>query len=189
MKIKALLFIIYVLSFTACNDYMPKPAGYPRIDRQRSEMQTFDSSRFSFLYPASVEIREVKKEAQSGYWFNLVYTEFDATIYCTYLPTNKTNLGQLLNESYHLAYSHASRADGIEQVQFADSLNHMCGIIYDIKGAVASPIQFYLTDNTSNFLRGSLYFNQTVRADSIVPVVKFIREDIVGIMKTLKWKR
>lgn len=189
MRSGIVVFIICALLLISCNDYLPKPAGYPRIDRVKNELNTFTCPDFSFSYPASVEIKEVKKEAESGFWFNMIYSEYDAIIYCTYLPVDKVNLRSLLNESYHLAYSHVSKADGILQTQFTDSLYHISGIIYDIKGAVASPVQFYVTDSTSSFLRGSLYFNQRVKTDSIAPVVKIIREDIVEIMETLRWKR
>lgn len=188
-RIVVFIIIICALLFVSCNDFMPKPTGYPRIDRMKTEMDTFDCPEFSFSYPSSIEIKEIKSDTESGFWFNIIYSEYDATVYCTYLPINKTNLGQLLNGSYNLAYSHVSKADGIQQTQFTDSVHHMHGIIYDIKGGVASPVQFYVTDSTSNFLRGSLYFDQIVKPDSIAPIVKLIREDIAGIMETLRWKR
>ena len=79
------------------------------------------------------------------------------------------------------------RAESILQTQFSDSLKHLSGLIYDIKGSVASPVQFYVTNNSSKFMRGALYFNDAVKSDSIVPVVAFLRDDIVRIMESLQW--
>lgn len=168
---------------------MPKPAGFPRIDRSNNETNTFSSLAFSFYYPASVKIEEVKKEGTAGLWFNMNYPQYDATIYCTYLPVDGTNVAQFLDESYRSAYGHVSKADGILQTQYENSLHHTVGVLYDIKGSVASPIQFYITDSVSNFFRGSLYFNHAVKPDSVAPIVQYIREDIVSMMETLKWVR
>ena len=183
------LFLIIVVAFVSCGEYTPKPAGFPRIERDESELVEFDYSDFSFSYPASVRIEKLEK-VESGFWFNLEYPKIDATIYCTYLSVVEGNgkLSRFLDESYHSAYNHVSKADGIKQSQFSDSLHHTFGIIYDIKGRVASPIQFYVTDNEQHFLRGSFYFNKEVNSDSIKPIIQYVREDIVGVMETLRWK-
>lgn len=183
-----MLFLIICCIFISCNEYTPKPVGYPRIDREESGVVRFEHAVFSFRYPVNARIEEVKKNDESGFWFNITYPAYDAILYCTYLPVDKKTLSGALEDSYQLAYSQALKANGIQQSLFTDSLRHTSGIIYDIKGSVASPVQFYLTDNASNFLRGSLYFNQQVNSDSIAPVVGFLREDIVAIMESLEWK-
>ena len=85
------------------------------------------------------------------------------------------------------AYSHAVKAESISQTQFSDSLKHLSGLIYDIKGSVASPVQFYVTNSSSRFMRGALYFDDVVKSDSIAPVVAFLRDDIVRMMESLQW--
>lgn len=188
MKREIPLLILCALFFASCNEYTPKPAGYARIDRFENKLDTFSCFGVSFLYPVSVKIHEVSDEDKTGSWFNLYYPEYDATIFCTYLPIDQISLGKILDESYQLAYSHVAKADGIQQTQYTNPLQLTSGILYDIKGAVASPVQFYITDSISNFLRGSLYFNNEVKPDSVAPVVQYIREDIINMMETLKWK-
>lgn len=186
---KNIVFLLMLLSviLSSCNEYTPKPKAYPRIERQKVELAKFEQAAFSFQYPSSAKIEEVKDTHQEGFWFNILYPEFDAVIYCTYLPITKKTLGKALDDSYQLAYSHASKADGISQVLYSNPLHHAFGGIYNIEGAVAVPVQFYVTDSVSNFLRGSLYFNQIVNADSIAPVRDFLRNDIVSIMESLEW--
>jgi len=189
MKRVRILCLACVFIFVSCSESVPKPSGYPRIDKLYSEQVIFDYPDFSFLYPATSKIEEVKKDdVKAEFWFNIFYPQYNATIYCTYLQTNKSSLPRLLEESYHLAYSHVLKAEGITQTQFSDSIYHTSGIIYDIKGSVAAPVQFYVTDNNSHFLRGSLYFNNEVKTDSISPVIQYIREDIVNLMESLQWK-
>ena len=45
--------------------------------------------------------------------------------------------------------------------------------MYDLKGNTASSLQFFVTDSTRNFLRGSLYFNAEPNKDSLAPVMDF----------------
>jgi gliding motility-associated lipoprotein GldD len=185
---QATLFLIICCIFISCNEYTPKPVGYPRINRPEAGVVRFEHAAFSFLYLANARIEEVKKNNESGFWFNITYPEYDAILYCTYLPVEKKKLSGVLEDSYQLAYSQALKANGIQQSQYTDSLHHISGIIYDIRGPVASPVQFYLTDNVSNFLRGSLYFNRRVNSDSIASVIEFLREDIITLMESLEWK-
>ena len=186
MKKEYLLVIIGFLFFS-CNDHTPKPKGYARIDRNETKRKEFKHPAFSFFYTDDAEIKEVKKEERDEFWFNISYPSHNAAIYCTYIYMHKNQLPGLLEDSYQLAYSHAMKADGIGQVAFSDSIRHKTGILYDIKGAVAVPIQFYVTDNETHFLRGSLYFNDVVQPDSVAPIVSFLRKDIENIIESLKW--
>jgi gliding motility-associated lipoprotein GldD len=61
------------------------------------------------------------------------------------------------------------------------------GILYEIGGDAASPIQFFVTDSTNHFLRGALYFNSAPNADSLAPAIKYAKEDIMKMITTLKW--
>jgi gliding motility-associated lipoprotein GldD len=179
--------VFIILLFTSCDEYTPKPKGYSRIERTPYESVKFERPEFSFLYPSDSKIEYLTPEAKSEIWFNIIYPEYRATVYCTYIPSEKKGIAKMLDDSHRLAYSHAVKADGISQSQFTDSLHHTYGLIYDIKGAVASPLQFYLTDHVSNYLRGSVYFDYVINPDSISPVIAFVRGDIVNMMKSLRW--
>lgn len=157
--------------------------------RQQEHPTLLENPHFSFLYAGDSSVNSLVAEDKSEKWFNIHYPQFNATIFCTYIPLKDHNLSKILEESYQLAYSHVSMAQGIQQTQFIDSIRHAYGLIYDIKGTVASPIQFYVTDNTSNFLRGSLYFDDIVKPDSVASIVSSLREDIVHIIESVKWKQ
>lgn len=187
MKV-GIFYLFFVATAFSCSEYTPKPKAYPRVVRKQIEYAQFSNSKFSFAYPDDAYIESLISEAKSEIWFNMHYPEYNATVHFTYIPLLNQNLSKILDDSYRLAYSHVSVAQAISQTQFSDSLNYTFGIIYDVQGAVASPVQFYVTDNTSNFLRGSLYFDQIAKADSVSQVVSFIRKDIIHIMESLKWK-
>lgn len=188
MRIKV-LYISLLILFTACNEYTPLPRGYQRVERGAVDYVELKTSDFSFLYPTDAQIDFIKSEAKPEIWFNILYPQYNATIYCTYIPLHNQNLSKILDDGYQLAYSHTTKAESISQSLYTDSLRHMSGLIYDIQGTVASPVQFYITDKSFNYLRGSLYFSDLAKSDSIAPVVEFLRADIVRIMETLEWTR
>ncbi len=64
----------------------------------------------------------------------------------------------------------------------------MYGILYRIDGNVASPMQFFLTDSTTHFLRGALYIRATPDIDSLKPVVDFLEKDVVYLIESTKWE-
>jgi gliding motility-associated lipoprotein GldD len=61
-------------------------------------------------------------------------------------------------------------------------------LVFDIAGNTASSVQFYLTDSTRHFLRGSLYFYSAPNIDSLRIVVDFIKKDILHLINTTSWK-
>ena len=93
-----------------------------------------------------------------------------------------------MEDSRKLAYKHSIKADAIGERFFQNDEHHVYGILYEIKGNAASPLQFAITDSTRHFLRGALYFNSIPNKDSLAPVIDFIKEDMMQLMETVSWK-
>jgi gliding motility-associated lipoprotein GldD len=83
---------------------------------------------------------------------------------------------------------HEVKASALKRTMIEDQQNRLDGIIYDIEGEAASQVQFFVTDSTNHFFRGSLYFNVKPNPDSIAPVLSFIREDINHMVRSVRWK-
>ncbi len=182
------LNVSILLLFPACTDYSPKPSGYFRIDLPEVTYAPFNKYPFfTFDLPSDTEITEVPHE-ESSIAFNIVYPALNAEIYCTYLLTKRENLNQLYEESRTFVYRHATKADAIETHKVENHEHNTQGLIYDIKGNVASPTQFVLTDGEKSFFRGALYFNITPNQDSIAPVLEHINQDIQVIIRSFQWK-
>ena len=95
-----------------------------------------------------------------------------------------------LNQMLNAASDKLHCAQSIDRsVQYINSNNRVYGIIYDLRGNTATAVQFFVTDSSSNFLRGSLYFDTEPDADSLAPVVDFFREDIIHLIESLKWEK
>jgi gliding motility-associated lipoprotein GldD len=186
---KKLLFIFATLILTySCSENTPKPLGYNRIDKPDYRYETFETDNFIFLYPSIAKIEILKEEDKSKFWFNMHYPIYEATIFCSYMEITPKTLNGVLEDNYQLAFSHALQANGIEQAIYEHRNNKVSGIIYKIEGNVATPLQFYATDSVRNFFRGSLYFDNKVREDSVSPVINYINEDIEKLISSLMWK-
>ncbi len=181
-----ILFLI--IEVTGCSDYSPKPRGYFRIELpEKSYRQLSAYPEFSFDIPSGSIIEPVP-DSTGGEWFNIVYPDLDAKIYCGYLPITASGFKETAEDNYRFVYGHAIKADAIEVQPYTCPEQNVYGLVYDIKGNVATPVQFILTDSVRSFFRGSLYFNCTPNRDSIAPVVNYIREDIRLLMESFRWK-
>ncbi|MHB9056531.1 MAG: gliding motility lipoprotein GldD, partial [Paludibacteraceae bacterium] len=88
-----------------------------------------------------------------------------------------------------IVYKHTVRADGITETPFENPGKRVFGILYELTGNTASPVQFVLTDSTKHFFRGALYFDNVPNKDSIAPMSEYVREDIVHMMESFEWKK
>lgn len=125
-----------------------------------------------------------QKNKQGEYFCNVDYPFLNARLYCTYHEITPDKFRNFAEESRKMAYQHTSVATGIKEKAYANDLAHRYGILYDIQGNVATPLQVALTDSSHYFFNASLYFNTTVNSDSIAPTVNYIRQDIIRLMET-----
>ncbi len=167
----------------------PKPVGYFRIDLPEVSYDIKEPEHCPFKFPISKygRVEYTASSTDPMCWFNLSYPAFDAKVYFTYKEVDG-NLRELIEESRALTYEHQVKANRIREKAISDTSRSVFGLVYELGGAVASPVQLYLTDSTSHFLRGSLYFNARPNPDSIDPVLKFIEEDIDRMVEELEWK-
>jgi gliding motility-associated lipoprotein GldD len=189
LKFRYLVLLLLVWSQYGCRESaVPKPRGYFRIDLPAKEYRSYDTTcPFIFEYPIYGQIINDLGKSSKPCWFNLEFPRFKAIIHFSYMPVNK-NLEAILKESYDYAYSHSIKADAISEQPWLNRDRKVYGLLYDIKGNTASSIQFFLTDSTKNFVRGALYFSAEPNSDSLEPVIQFLREDIIHLVETFKWK-
>ncbi|MFA8299014.1 MAG: gliding motility lipoprotein GldD [Hyphomicrobiales bacterium] len=181
----AMLFAV-----TACdNNYTPKPRGYFRINLPEHEYAKFDTNYpFSFEYSKYSVIEPDNEGDAERYWINIVYPNLRSKIHISYKKVDN-NLYNYLEDAYQMVNKHMQKASGISDSLFVDKDREVYGITYRIDGiGAASPYQFVLTDSTSNFLRGALYFYVRPNNDSLAPVIDYIEKDIEHMINTLQWK-
>lgn len=178
-----------VMAAGACRrNYTPKPRGYFRIDFPEHTYREYRSDcPFSFEFPVYTTLQPDQSRMARPCWFNIVYPEFNGKIHLSYQTVEK-NLEELTEDARTLAYKHSIKADAIGEQLFTHPDKKVYGILYDIKGNAASSVQFFLTDSSRHFIRGALYFNTSPNADSLAPVIRFCREDIIHLIETFSWQ-
>jgi len=183
--------VLLLLLLLACKPaFNPKPRGYHRIQFPEKQYQLYDSAcPYSFEYPVYGKIKGYDLDKQHPCWLNIDFPDFNAKIHLTYKTVDKPeDYRQFTEDIRKIAYKHSVKALAINESWINDTSGGNIGMIYDIKGNTASQINFYVTDSTSNFLSGALYFATTPNYDSLAPVISFFRKDIVHLMETLRWK-
>lgn len=192
-KLKALrqvilLFSALVLLASCESEPIPKPRGYFRIDLAEKNYRLFDkgcAANFEIPDYSGIDMRTMN--SADSCWFNLVFPKNRATLHCTYLRISGP-LDDYLNDAHYMAFSHEMKANAIENMRIDRDSAHVHGIVFDLKGEVASQLQFFVTDSVNHFMRGSLYFNNHPNSDSIAPVLEYIREDVLHMLNTLEWQ-
>ena len=185
--VSPLLFFLFTISCK--QEYTPKPHGYFRIDFQEKSYHMLDSAglTYNFEIPVYGKVVPDDERLAEAFWVNLKIPAHKAELNLSY-KTIKNNLEQLTEDSRKLAYKHDVKADAINEKIFVNPAKKVYGTIYMIDGNAASPLQFYLTDSTKNFLRGALYIREVPNIDSLRPVIDFLTPDIIRLIETTEWK-
>lgn len=183
-----LLPLFFLLS--CGDDYLPKPNGYNRIDIPPHLYQSLDQdlpyqfeySKYSVVEPDTFNLLEKT-------WINLSYQRLGARVHFTYKPVmqQEENLRHYLNDALSLTAKHQVKAYGIEESVLMTP-NGYTGLVAELSGEVPTQFQFFVTDSTTHFLRGALYFNTAVKNDSLSPVIEYIKKDMMHLINTLKFK-
>ena len=182
-----LLLALGVIAASCDRSFTPKPAGYVKIETPEKAYRLYDSQPFySLEIPVYASVEETNRPGETG-WINLLIPQLNGTLHLSYKPV-MGNLGDYITDCRTLAYKHTVKADGIEGTPFIDPEEKRFGMVYDLSGDVASAVQFFITDSTTHFLRGSLYFNCSPNRDSLKPAIDFLREDIIHLIGTTNWK-
>lgn len=187
----SILLLILMLVLVSCGDGnpQPKPRGYFRIDLPEKEYVTLDTMRYySFEYPVYAVVTPDYLSPNEKDWANVEFPSYKGTVHISYKSVDN-NLNEYLEDAYMMITKHISKATGIRDSVIINRDKDVYGLMYFLDGeGVASPLQFYLTDSTKHFLRGSLYFNIYPNNDSLQPVIDFITDDVRHLISTFDWK-
>ncbi|MDR0743007.1 MAG: gliding motility protein GldD [Tannerella sp.] len=185
------LFLLFTCVPPSCrNNPTPKPKGYLRIDLPEAQYVAFDRSEWPFGFHISTQtVIEIPSEDSSLYWLNIDYPALHAKIYCSYRAITPLSLPEYENECRRLVEGTAGNSDAINEKSYENRERRVYGALFRIEGETASPVQFMLTDNTSVFFRGALYYQYSANTDSLAPVTEYILRDITELIQSFYWKK
>jgi len=189
LLLAAMAVVCFIVSCNNEKTYLPKPRGYFRIDLPEKAYSRVDTiERYSFECPQYALITPDPYSPNEKNWVNIEMPQFKGSIHITHKPVNG-NLSEYLEDVHTMITKHLQKANGVSDSLIVNDEHHVYGLFIEMDGkGVATPMQFYLTDSTRNFVRGALYFNFKPDNDSMQPVINFIREDIDHMINTFEWK-
>lgn len=189
--ITAFSFMFVFVFFPSCGDRnpQPKPRGYFRIDLPEKQYVRLDTMRrYSFEVPTYSVIIPDPYSPEEKDWVNVEFPKYKGTVHVSYKNVDE-NLGDFLEDAHTMISKHIVKATGIRDSVVINRGRDVYGLVYFLEGDdVASPLQFYLTDSTEHFMRGSLYFNIRPNNDSMQPIISYITDDVRHIISTFEWK-
>jgi len=166
----------------------PKPRAYYRISFPEKEYKNYDSvCPFTFQIPSYAFVVDDKSKSAEPCWINVVYPSLNGILHISYKKVNG-NLDEYMSLTYELATKHQVKASRIAEELISNDTSKVYGLLYDIGGNAASPINFFVTDSTTHFVRASFYFNAVPNIDSVAPAIEFVKKDIYQMIKTFSWK-
>ena len=179
----------------SCNSpYIPKPAGYFKIDFPEKQYKIFDEPGFPYTFEYPVYARVARDTSffgdppENSWWINIEFPQFDAKVYVSYKIIGQYKLEKLINDAFNLTNKQSVKASYIND-SLIETQNGIHGMFFKVSGNVATANQFFLTDSTKNFLRGALYFDTSPNQDSLKPVNDFLVKDLRHLINTFQWKK
>lgn len=178
--------------FNSCADDSPNPLpmGYFRIDIPPTEYVYRDLEcpfGFEISKESRLEFYERGKDGEPC-WFDIHYPRYNARLHFTHKDMLPNELRTYIEDSRSMTYEHHIKASQINATVINQPDKKVYGLVYELEGNVASPMQFYLTDSTTHFVRASLYFEAKPNQDSIRPVLNAVQADLHHFISTFEWK-
>ena len=174
----------------ACNKvYLPKPKGYNRIVLPDHAYKSMPDT-FPYIFEISQHAMILKDSSWMAekYWLDIFYPELMANVQITYKSVNnsQTLLEEYVNDAFKLTSKHQIKAYSISD-NIIQTPKGKTAAISELTGEVPSQFQFYITDSTTHFLRGALYFRTARKNDSLAPIIEYLKKDVIHMLNTLEW--
>lgn len=186
------LAIVCLSTFSSCTrNYQPKPKGYNRLILPEEKYRLLpDTLPYQFEYSTAAKLLRDSSWMSEKHWIEVYYPTLKANIHITYkrVENREQLLKEFLEDAYRLTSKQQIKAYGIDEVKVVTPKGKTA-MIAEISGEVPSQFQFTMTDSTSNFLRGALYFNTRVQNDSLEPAIDFMKKEVMHLINTVEWKR
>lgn len=188
IRIKYGLVMLLLVGLSSCGgnkNHVPKPPTYLELNFPERNYELYtDSCGYSFDKPSYFKVKNVNGSKCNR---DIEFLTLNGVLHLSRIDMD-TSLAAYINYSINKVDEHKIKATAIFDSTIIRQEDRVFGTFFELQGNVASPIQFYLTDSTSRFINGVVYFDSEPNYDSIKPVLDFVKKDILKLMTTLKWE-
>lgn len=184
-----LAFVFLLLFACTPEKTIPKPSTYLRLDVPPAKYTTYQSTcGYSFDVDKLFTVKDVVDSAGNPTCHKDIYfNQLNGVLNFSYIEMERP-LKDYIDYALNKVDEHKVKATAIDDTSFLYPDKKVYGTLFELKGDVASPFQFYLTDSTSRFVSGVVYFNAVPNYDSLRPTLLYLKKDLVRMMDSFKWK-
>lgn len=194
IKIIGLMSLILAFLLYSCGGdgmLIPKPPTYLRTNFPKHEyVKVDDVSAYSFELSKAYFQKTLSYKGEVTNHKEITLGPLNGILYLNYYPIpNRDTLVRYINLSNDKVDEHQIKATGIKDQNFIFKDKKVYGTLFEFEGNVATNFQFYLTDSTSNFIRGEVLMNCRPNYDSLRPSLNYLKADLIHLIETLEWKK
>ncbi len=188
MKLLICVFVSLVIVSCGNDVLIPKPPTYLKVELPEHRYKLYNGDcPYEFEVAEIFDVKDVKQENDFTCHKDIQLGELNGVINFSYIEM-KEPLSRYVNYSNDKVDEHKIKATEIVDTRILRSDERVYGTIFELKGDVATPFQFYLTDSTDRFVSGVVYFNCVPNYDSLKPSLEYFKEDLFHLVNTFKWK-
>ena len=187
-----LIYICFIFILGCDNYWMPKQSAFLRLDYSNPQYEQINNNEFPFLFETNNILSNISdiNISNESIDFILKYDELNAQVNFQYKNIDsKETLDTYILDLKKTIETHSIMANTVRIRDYVLEENDIYGRIFDLSGNVASPYQFYLTDNKNSIISGFVYFNIKPNYDSILPAINYIENDIINLIESFSWKK
>ena len=189
MKIKFSLVVLFMLLVNSCKDdelLIPRPLANLRVEFPE-RLYANVNLNCPYQFELATYMNAIPTPAGSTCHLDVSLGQFNGMLHLSYVPI-QDNLPELIAYSIEKVREHQVKASAIQDSLIVLEDQRVFATFYDFYGNAATPFQFHFTDSAHHFIRGTVYFNATPNYDSIYPVLQYVREDLIHIIKSNIWQ-
>ena len=182
------LFSLFFFHFS-CDEtnYLPREKGFLRLEFEKPTYDTFSSeaSKLNFIFNNAYSSFEIVSDEK----IVLKYKDIKIDLVLSDVELeNLSSFEESIRNFYMFLEPHRKKSNQISIKEFTSVDNKRFAKVFEMRGPVASPLQFYVTDSINHFLFGSMNVMVKSNYDSIYPSIMYVKNDIFSIIESVNWE-
>ena len=178
------IFWIFLVLFSCDSSIPPKQSAFFAPEFSAPSHNSFTTEcNYSFSKNKIARI-----EYLDNCNFNIVYDNLNAKIFFSSININN-NFPDIIKVFDERIIENSANVTEVKVSEYTNDQILVYSRMFNYVGNAPSNLHFYLTDSTSNFLAGSLFFNTEPNYDSLLPYINYIRADVRKLIENFEWNK
>ena len=185
-KIIISLSFFTLMIFSCSETNLPKQNGFLRIEFTEPYYSIHEEIDTPFNFYYNSNSTDLDQIGNNQFLFD--YRDLSLSLNLSFYNIKTSqDLEKKMRDFSLILDTHTKKSNGVMIREYDNNNKRVFGKLYEIKGDVASPVQFYLTDSLSNFISGSVNLKFKSNYDSIFPSIQYVKNDILVLFESINW--